>query len=211
MCFNSTISLTTFVLGVLSSILLSVYGNPKFKKENVTVSIFTLFIVVMQLFDYLFWTDLNNLNGINKISTLVASIINPSQPIILYIIKLLIYTPIHFTTRDIILLLLNCIYTITVIVGYISFLKNGDLITNKSHKHLKWKWLKYYNGPFYLLLFALNIFYLSNLSYSLVSFILIYLFFGLSYLLFNYHVGEIWCFFGSSISLLMLFLSHIIK
>ena len=89
MCFSSEISLTTFILGVLSAILLLVFGNPIFKKENITLSIFSFFIVVMQLFDYLFWIDLNNLYGINKISTLFASLINPSLPIILYIIKLL--------------------------------------------------------------------------------------------------------------------------
>lgn len=211
MCFSSQISLTTFILGVLSAILLLVFGNPIFKKENITLSIFSFFIVVMQLFDYLFWIDLNNLYGINKISTLFASIINPSQPIILYIIKLIVYTPRQFNIYDFILLLLNCIYTINVIVGYISFVKKGDLITRSKNNHLKWKWLSFFNGPFYLILFALNIFYLSRFTYSLVCFIIIYLFFILSYILFNYHVGELWCFFGSSIPLLMLFFSYVIR
>jgi len=211
MCFNSKTSLTTFILGVLTAILLLVYGTPIFKKENITLSIFSFFIVVMQLFDYLFWIDLNNQYGINKITTLVASIINPSQPIILYIIKLLVYRPRHFNFNDYLLLLLNCIYTINVIIGYISFVKKGDLITRKKNNHLKWKWLSFFNGPFYLIVFALNICYLSKFTYSFVSFFIIYLFFILSYIFFNYHLGELWCFFGSSITFLMLILSYMLK
>jgi ABC-type multidrug transport system fused ATPase/permease subunit len=80
-----------------------------------------------------------------------------------------------------------------------------------KNNHLKWKWLSFFNGPFYLILFALNIFYLSRFTYSLLCFIIIYLFFILSYILFNYHVGELWCFFGSSIPLLMLFFSYVIR
>jgi hypothetical protein len=87
MCFNYKVSLFTFTLGTIFSILLINYGNKKYALENKIVGIFFIFISAIQFMDFLFWIDIKNKLGINKITTILGPILNVCQPIILYLIK----------------------------------------------------------------------------------------------------------------------------
>ena len=40
MCFNYKISLLTFIIGIISSLCLIIYGNKKYYKENIVTGIF---------------------------------------------------------------------------------------------------------------------------------------------------------------------------
>ena len=93
MCFNYKVSLFTFTLGTLFSILLINYGNKKYALENKVSGIFLIFISVIQLMDFLFWIDLKNKIGINKVTTILGPILNICQPTILYLIKYFYYKP----------------------------------------------------------------------------------------------------------------------
>ena len=95
MCFNYKVSLLTFLIGVVFSVLLFLYGNPKFTMENKTCAIFLIFISMIQFMDFLFWIDIKNIYGINKITTILGPILNVCQPVILYFIKYLYYTNIN--------------------------------------------------------------------------------------------------------------------
>jgi hypothetical protein len=90
---------------------------------------------------------------------------------------------------------------------YKKFLTNSKLITQPVNGHLKWPWIKYSNPFFYLVLFAINIFYLFDFKYGLTLFIIIYLFLFVSVKYFFYSASELWCFFGSFTPLIMYFLS----
>jgi hypothetical protein len=57
---------------------------------------------------------------------------------------------------------------------------------------------------------AINIFYLSNFTYSLIAFLVTYFFLYLSIIYFSYRIGELWCFFGSFIPIIMFILSYFI-
>ena len=165
----------------------------------------------MQLIDFLFWIDLDNKKGINKITTILAPLINIGQPTFIYVIKNIFY---KIDKKNIIMtsgyLLANFLYFIYLLTNYFRFLINNTLITSVKKKHLKWQWFEYYDGPFYLILLALNIFYLSNFKYSLIVFLITYFFLIISYKYFNYHLGEIWCFFGIWIPILILLCSYLI-
>jgi len=76
MCFSSQISILTFTIGTVFSLLLIKYGNPIFKKENLASGIFLVFISMIQGMDFLFWIDLKNKLGINKITTIFGPILN---------------------------------------------------------------------------------------------------------------------------------------
>jgi hypothetical protein len=165
--------------------------------------------------DFLFWIDLKNKFGINHIVTILGPILNVGQPLILYAIKYFYYRPnINiFSLKDgnLPVALLNLAYLIYFINMYIKFLTNENENKNKNKKvitsvskttgHLEWPWLKYSKPYYYLLLFAINIFYLTNFSYSFVFFIITYFFLFLSVKYFYYSAGELWCFFGSFIPL----------
>ena len=67
MCFNYKVSLFTFAIGTIFSILLIKYGNKKYMLENKITGIFLIFISLIQFMDFLFWIDLKNTIGINKL------------------------------------------------------------------------------------------------------------------------------------------------
>ena len=178
MCFNYKVSLLTFTIGTIFSILLYKYGNKKYTIENKVSGIFLIFISAIQFMDFLFWIDINNKLGINKVTTILGPFLNTCQPIILYLIKYIYYKPDIFTLSNYNLpvAILNLIYFICFIFGYNNFISNSKLVTQPVNGHLKWPWLKYADHYFYLILLAINIFYLFDLKYALTFFAIIYLF-----------------------------------
>lgn len=213
MCFTAKVSLITFLVGVVGSIILMKYGNPKFHKENITSGIFLLFIAGIQLMDFLFWIDVNNTIGINKVTTIIGSLFNVGQPLFLYITKILYFTPKNILSMEnfnLPVLIFNLVYLLNVVIFYISFINSGTLITRPENGHLSWPWIKYSNPIFYILLLAINIFYLIDFKYAFVEFVITYLFFILSVVFFSYNIGELWCFFGIFIPYLMIIASYII-
>jgi len=209
MCFNYKVSLFTFSLGTVFSLILIHYGNKKYILENTISGIFLIFISCIQLMDFLFWIDLKNNLGINKITTILGPLLNVCQPTILYLIKYFYFKPDIFTFHNFNfpIALLNLLYFIYFLTIYFKFLSSDKLITTTKNGHLQWPWIKYSNPYFYLILFAINIFYLFNFKYALIFFIAIYFFLIISVIYFKYNAGELWCFFGSFIPLKMFFLS----
>ena len=122
MCFNYKVSLFTFTIGTIFSILLINYGNKKYALENKVAGIFLIFISAIQLMDFLFWIDLKNKMGINKITTILGPILNVCQPTILYLIKYFYYKPdvLSMNYFNLPMAILNLIYFIYFIIG-ISF------------------------------------------------------------------------------------------
>jgi hypothetical protein len=212
MCFNYKVSLFTFTLGTIFSILLINYGNKKYALENKIAGIFLIFISAIQFMDFLFWIDLKNQIGINKIATTLGPILNVCQPTILYLIKYYYLRPDVSVMQNFNfpVAMLNLLYFIFFIKIYTTFLSNDKLITGTENKHLKWPRIKYSSPPFYLLVFAINIFYLFNFKYALVSFVVTYFFLFISAKYFYYNISELWCFFGSFIPLILYFLSFYI-
>jgi hypothetical protein len=208
MCFNYKVSIITFFIGLLTSYNLIKNGNPKYKNENFITGTFFYFIVGIQLMEFLFWIDLDNKIGINHIVTLIGPLFNIGQPLILYLIKILYYKP---TKINFLIGFINLMYFIYIIKVYGLFISES-VLTTTTHKnnHLEWPWLKVFNPYFYIILLAINIFYLTNFKYNLVIFLIIYFLFFLSYIYFEYNVGELWCFFSVSIPIIMYFISYYI-
>jgi hypothetical protein len=195
-------------MGLVGSYVLILYGNPVYKKENTIYGIFFLFIASIQFMDFLFWIDLSNALGINYITSLIGPLLNVGQPLILYLVKLLISkdsSPYGNTVA-----VFNGFYLLYIIKMYSTFISSGDILTTVKHGHLSWSWIKYSNPLFYLLLTAINILYLSNFTYSGLLLTIIYACLYLSYKYFRYNVGELWCFFGAFIPLFMFGASYYI-
>jgi hypothetical protein len=212
MCFNYKVSLTTFLIGLIFSFLLIKYGNNKYKLENISFGIWLIFIAFIQFMDFLFWIDISNKFGINKITSILGPILNVCQPLLLFFIKILVYKPKmnELNYYDYIVILLNILYFIYFIYIYIKYLTKEKLITTVKNGHLSWPWLKYSSPTFYLILLAINIFYLSKFNYSLLFFVITYIFLYISAKYFYYSSGELWCFFGSFIPIIFYFLSFYI-
>lgn len=209
MCFNYKVSLFTFSIGIIFSLLLIYYGNVKYSLENKVSGIFLIFISCIQFMDFLFWIDLNNKFGINKITTIIGPILNVGQPLILYLIKLYYLKPNIFLldSYNLPIAILNLFYFTNFIIMYTNFLLKDKLITSTKNNHLHWPWISYFNPFYYLILLAINIFYLFNFNYALSLFIIIYFFLFISIKYFYYSLGEMWCFFGAFTPLILYFLS----
>jgi hypothetical protein len=209
MCFNYKVSLFTFSIGVIFSIFLIKYGNLKYSLENKVFGIFLIFISFIQFMDFLFWIDIKNKLSINKITTILGPILNAGQPNILYLIKYYYYKPNIFVVDNFNspVAILNLLYFIYFIKMYLTFLLNDKLVTSTKNNHLKWPWIKYFNPYYYLILLAVNIFYLFSFKYGLLLFIIFYFFLFISVKYFQYNAGELWCFFGSFIPLIFYFVS----
>jgi hypothetical protein len=181
------------------------YGNIEYMAENEVSGIFLMFISLIQLMDFLFWIDIRNNYGINKIMTILGPILNVCQPIILYLIKYFYYKPNVLTLKNFNLpvALLNLMYFVYFIGMYHKFLSEGELTTSTKDGHLSWPWLEFASPYFYLFMLAVNIFYLFDIKYALVLFGIVYSFLALSVKYFNYNVGELWCFFGSFVPFIM--------
>ena len=212
MCFNYKVSIFTFLIGIIFSILLIKYGNKKYSTENKITGIFFIFISSIQFMDFLFWIDIKNKFGINKITTILGPILNICQPIILYLIKYYYLKPdiTSLHNYNLPIAILNLLYLIYFIIIYIKFLSNEKLVTSTENNHLKWPWIKYSNSTFYIILLAINIFYLFNFKYALLVFVITYLFLFISVKYFYYNKGELWCFFGAFIPLILYFSSFYI-
>ena len=200
MCFNWQVSLLTFVIGCVLSIILAKYGNPKYKFENHIGGIFFIFVALVQFMEFIFWIDLDNTMGLNKFITLIGPWLVGGQPILVYIIKIMLskLNVLDMTNFNGAMLALNACYFIYLVNNYIQFIKHGTLTTKPKHGHLSWPWKKYFNSKYYVIVLTINMFYLSNFNYSMIWFIISYLLAFLSYTFFNYNdVGQLWCFFGA--------------
>ena len=64
MCYSKDFSLFTLVTGLSSSYLLKKYGDSNFNETNKNISIFFSFISLMQLVEFLIWSDLDCTKGL---------------------------------------------------------------------------------------------------------------------------------------------------
>jgi hypothetical protein len=210
MCYSAPTSLGAFIIGIIGSYLLYNYGNKKYEKENQVYSLFLLYVIFMQLFDFIFWIDPKNKWNLNQIFTYIAPFFNLSQPLLLYILKIIYNKPKINGICDYLVLLVNIIYAIVFLMGYSQFINNTKpLLTLEKDGHLEWKWLNYFNA-LYFVAFIINIFYTSKMNYSIMSTLVIFLSLFLSSKINTKFVGEIWCFIASIGSLFLLGFSYIL-
>lgn len=208
MCYSAESSAFNFIFGLITAFLVYKYGNSKYSNNNLIYGIFLSYVIIMQLFDFIFWTNQNRKSLINKVFTYIAAFFVYSQPSVLYLIKVLVKKP-KFDNTDVFYLVINLFYLYVIYTYYISFMNDKPIITMKKGKHLKWKWVDHAN-ILYFILFGLNIFYLSDIKYSLMICFFIFGSLFLSYKLFPNYIGEIWCYLAALAPILILLSTYLI-
>jgi len=209
MCISKNVSIITLTIGIISSILLYYFGNKKYNKENKIYSFFLFYVILMQLFDYIFWIDQDNKKNLNSIFSYIAPIFNYSQPTILYILKLYVNNIEIKTYYDKFILLLNIFYVIISIFCYKNYINDKPVLTVKKGPHLNWKWTEHIS-VFYFLLFIINIFYKSVINYSIMAAFIVFFGLYISFKYTNIFIGEIWCLIASVGALFFLIGSYLI-
>jgi hypothetical protein len=202
MCISAETSLSTFVVSIVSSIALIYYGNPKYKNENMVVGIFFIYVVFMQLLEYMIWIDLDNIHGLNKIASTISPLFIISQPMVLLLCSMLFM---GFENNR--LLILNICYLAYEIYCMIPYYQNESRITKEKNGHLNWGWNKYFS-PFFIFIISLNILEGFPLYYALLFFISGVSMFVGSYKIDLISYNSLWCWMVGFIPLIMLIGSH---
>ena len=127
MCWNASVSLNTFVLGVFASLFS--YFNDDIK---ILAVIFYLSVIIMQLIEYFLWSKTFSIS--NRLLSQIALIVIFLQPIlnIISIEKKQEFIPYLLVAY----ILFMLIYACTISVNSIDF----SMVQSKNG-HLSWKWV----------------------------------------------------------------------
>ena len=205
MCYTKEASITAFLTGFISSLVLIYFGNKEYKFQNLTIGILFLFVSFMQLFDYMMYIDPSCKSGWNKLAGYLGPLFNAFQPLVLFIFLWFISDnkEIKYTA-----LIVNLVYVFYIIVIYLNYLKKGQICSYPENGRLTWSW---YNNGFgqvwnklYLFVLVFNLFFLLKYKYILYASILGLIFFVISVFNYQYHIGEWWCWFVNTIPLFIL-------
>jgi hypothetical protein len=210
MCYTSTTSINAFTIGIISSILLIIKGILQRKKQLKIIGIFFIFVTLMQLYDYIFWTNpptTPSSSKINEITTKLACVTNHLQPIILAL--LFYYFNKKLSQSSTILI---SIYTISILIytinGWNKLKYTG--VTTKSYPSLNWQWNHLEGAKIIYVLFLLSLAYLffDNLNYpiNIVASLATVLTFAYSIYKYNNNLssGRFWCYFAAFVPLIFL-------
>ena len=194
MCFSKEVSLGTFIIGAIGATLL--YSlNTKIDK---ILGIFFFYVILMQFVEYILWNNLT-CNIINKITSIIAIILNETQPIIMALLLLYNYNLPNKTY----IILFTILYFIMMVLYD---LQTKTLCTLKNEfNHLEWGWhfLNMYVFVYIIYLLYLSYIILSipfNWNIKLLLFISIYIYLGTG------AIGSIWCVFAAFFPIIWFFL-----
>jgi hypothetical protein len=200
MCYNSTISLNTFIFGIISLLILYKYGNIVITPKYLLI---ILSFTLIQLLEYFAWIYINNKKKIEILSKIGLVIIGLQIILINYFLlndEIRLYSFIMM----LILFILFAIFELPKI--------NFDM-EKGNNGHLIWHWL---DLPLIWIIIGLTFYIIPLLLYrEKVAFI------GVSIILiisiYNYYKyktwGSMWCYFSNIIwiYLIILLLLKVIK
>ena len=149
MCYSKEVSIITYGIGTVTSIML-------YKRNNISLKIngiLFLFVTQMQLIDYFIWKN-NKCNKFNLDVSHIGTILNHFQPVILYIaIK-------YFNKKldDKRKIILDAVFVI-YLASLLHYSKGiyplaCTEVTPESDPYLKWDWNYKKNASFYLIFMA---------------------------------------------------------
>jgi hypothetical protein len=136
MCWNEEVSIASFVVGVTISISVGYLSWKQGEIHLAVISIFWIWSLLMQLFDYFVWSNKCNVVN-NKNLNRIGYMLNITQPIILYLC--LINLSPGISKENIICSVVVFIYIIWFLAFSLEFDKN-QCPRKKSIKHLEYPW-----------------------------------------------------------------------
>ena len=189
MCFNQFVSINTFAFGIVGLLIIAFnnkYSNYKISFFNNSYAyLFMLSFILMQLFEFILWRNLDN-RVINNIVSILGFLLLSIQPIA----SLLLLNNIPLRNK----LLLAYSIPAFIFAIYNIFSTNIHTVLSPS-EHLSWKWTGYKHKfliiPFYLFFLFFSLIY--NKYYSSLLILLLYFVF-IYYFGKDGSYGSIWCF-----------------
>lgn len=172
MCISAIVSLATFAISIISSFVLIYYGQYRFARENLVIGTFFIYVAIMQLLEWVMWTDIDGKKGWNQIATMITPIYVYIQPFVLYYIEVAVYGWKRGSESNLVLVA-AALYLVVSVLQYREFVKGGVLVTDKcGGETLHWKWIPYFNILLYFFVFIYAIFSFMPLPFSLLVFVI---------------------------------------
>lgn len=203
-----------FMINIVSCLSLLYFSKiklehkPELKQQYIVIAFFFLFVGLMQLYDYIFWTNSAN-SGINQATTKIAMITNHLQPIVLMLLIMFVMKKkLNTITKSILGL-----YAVTAIIYSISNWGNlqGTQKTAESGDSLDWTWNHFTHSGILYALFLLSLVILIYTNFSdkglrIISILLVLITFFFS--VWKYQIklsaGRFWCYFASLVPIIYL-------
>jgi len=200
MCWNASVSLTTFLLGIITSGLIGVIAYRQKKYPLSALSFGWMWVVCMQLFEYYIWMNQEE----NEVASRWAYVFNVTQILVLALIFLVFFDNYPKTNKYIATTLL--LFYMTYILYYGSTL--GEMKTTTggcASPHLQYGWwdkMPYASTIYILALILIFVLIVRPLYWSMMTLIMILILLFLSTIFYSKSVASMWCFFAVSIPLI---------
>lgn len=211
MCYNKTTSITTYVIGSLASLYLI------FKKDVMEYKIigaFFLYVIQMQMIEYLLWVHRVKCDKYNINISTIGSILNNLQPIVLYLLIRYFNKNISEENKKFIDILIS-VYIVNLLL-YSSNIYPMECTTLDNSNHLYWKWNHKHNAFLFYIIFVLVLVLLNYFGFVYPFNIFFAIIFLGSFLISKYMykdtkaVGAIWCWYAA-LAPVFIFLFNIVK
>lgn len=199
MCYSLKASFNSFIINIVSCYVLLYVAKYKNKETTLlfhNLSLFFMFVGLMQLYDLIFWISLRynrGKNTINYLTTKIAMLSNHLQPIILAYLISRVYPLGNVTKYILTLYICICIW-----YSYTSFINiDYTRVTNNSFPALDWKWNNLENAEIFYAFFLVTFSFATlNLRYPFNILMLIINIFTFTFSFYNFKrktVGHMWC------------------
>lgn len=211
MCYSKELSLISFLFGIFSSTSLILFGKDEYKNDNIAIGGFFIFVSLMQVVEYLIWSDPTCKNGLNKIGSLLGPLLNHFQPIVGLILGYIFLNHTNIVPINIIIFI-STIYSLYVLSEYNGYISNPtNLCVQKNDcDHLDWTWKYNFRYEFYFFINLLNLGLFYNSKNYVLTWSVSHLLFLISVFKFNKNIGELWCLMVTGVPLVNLFAQRII-
>ena len=168
MCFNAETSITAFIVGSIFTALNIHKGYMQSSKFHLMIGYISIFIVIIQLFEFIIWKNLKN-HAINNIASLMINIITAYQPVLF----ILIYSFIYNKKIESWLSLLFIVYIIIHLFNVSGIIKHKLVtIIDKSGK-LLWPKSSLQTPILYWIILSIFLYKLYNINIRKSLFILV--------------------------------------
>lgn len=139
MCYSKEVSAITYGIGSVSSGLLFKIARDRNDDTLKIVALFFLFVIQMQLIDFVLWSTGPKCNTVNIITSNIGSVLNHAQPVVLYLLFRYFKKEGYAKHKKIIDGVL-VIYILALIIYMLTSMPISKCSEQASSGHMKWYW-----------------------------------------------------------------------
>jgi hypothetical protein len=209
MCYSKEVSAITYGIGSISSGLLYKVASDRDDDTLKIVALFFLFVIQMQLVDFILWSSGPKCTSINKLTSNIGSILNHAQPVVLYSL-VRYFNKEGYDKHKRLIDGLIIVYIVALIVYSLTSMPISKCSEASIDKHMKWYWNLGTNSGIlyttYIIAFA-GLFYYGtkppyNNTIGIIA-VLSYMYTSVMYRK-TWVIGSMWCWIAALIPVFLL-------